>query len=213
MFTGLVQAVGTVRSAETTAGGGLSLGISAPAWTTCPAPGDSIAVDGCCLTVVRASGQTGDELHLDFDVVTQTLNLTTIGGLAVGRRVNLETAATPDTLLGGHLVQGHVDEVAIVTLFEERGGETRLGLSAPAAAAELIIPQGSVTLSGVSLTVAAVDGRDFEIALIPTTLAETTLGGLRVGDRVNLETDMLLRSVRHLMQSRGLLNGEADPPE
>ena len=205
MFTGLVQAVGTVQEAATTASGGLSLRIVAPAWTTCPAPGDSVAIDGCCLTVVRASSPREDQLLLDFDVVTQTLDLTTLGALSEGARVNLETAATPQTLLGGHLVQGHIDAVATVTQFRTRGAETRLGLTAPPSCAELIIPQGSVTLAGVSLTVAAVDGPDFEIALIPTTLAETTLGDTQIGDRVNLETDMLLRSVRHLLQTRGLL--------
>ena len=185
----------------------MSLSVHAPAWTDCPSEGDSISVNGCCLTVVAASILPEGGFGLDFDVVPQTLDLTTLGSLSIGQAVNLETAVTPSSLMGGHLVQGHVDAVAEVLAVEDRGDEVRLRIRPPSEFMELIVPQGSVTLSGVSLTVAGLLDDAFEVALIPTTLEETTLGALKVGDSVNLETDHLLKAVRHLLQARGLLGG------
>ncbi|MBG80014.1 MAG: riboflavin synthase [Phycisphaerae bacterium] len=205
MFTGIVQAVGHVGRVDRGPAGGMSLTVKAPAWTDCPSEGDSISVDGCCLTVVRALVLPDGGFGLDFDVVPQTLDLTTLGSLCVGQAVNLERAVTARTLMGGHLVQGHVDGVAEVLSVEDRGGEVRLRLGPPEEFMELIVPQGSVTLSGVSLTVAGIASDSFEVALIPTTCEQTTLGSLKAGGSLNLETDHLLKAVRHLLESRGLL--------
>ena len=183
----------------------MSLSLAAPRWTACPGPGDSIAVDGCCLTIVEARESGKDELELHFQVVPQTLQMTTLGALQEGQAVNLETAATTETLLGGHLVQGHVDGVGQVISNRSQDGDVRIRIQPPAEILELIVPQGSITVAGVSLTVAGVTDGTFDVALVPTTLEETTLGSLVEGDRVNLESDILLRSMRHLMEARGLL--------
>jgi riboflavin synthase len=183
----------------------MSLSIEAPAWTECPSDGDSISVNGCCLTVVTASILPEGGFGLDFDVVPQTLDLTTLGSLSAGQAVNLETAVTAQTLMGGHLVQGHVDGVAEVQSVEDRGGEVRVRIKPSVNFMELIVPQGSVTLAGVSLTVAEIIDGAFEVALIPTTLQQTTLGELKAGDSINLETDHLLKAVRQLLDARGLL--------
>jgi len=119
--------------------------------------------------------------------------------------VNLESAATPTTLLGGHLVQGHVDGMGVVQEVLTDAGDWRVSIQVNAELAELIVPQGSVTVSGVSLTVAAASAECFQVALIPATLEATNLGQLVEGDTVNIETDILLRSVRHMLASRGLL--------
>ncbi|MEE2907514.1 MAG: riboflavin synthase [Planctomycetota bacterium] len=205
MFTGLVQAVGRVMSAHRVSDGGMSLVLVTPAWTACPEPGDSIAVDGCCLTVVRASEHEPGSFQLAFDLVQQTLDRTTLGHCQEGVSVNLERAATPQTLLGGHLVQGHVDGVGEIQMVRKQPGDVRLSIEVPQDLVELIVPQGSVTVAGVSLTVAEVSGQSFQVALVPTTLDQTTLGTLAEGTCVNIESDILLRSVRHLLAARGLL--------
>lgn len=205
MFTGLVQSVGRVKACQENSGGGVRLDLITPAWTDQPSHGDSIAVDGCCLTVVDSISLDGDQYQLSFDVVQQTLEKTTLGGFTSGRMVNLERSATPETLLGGHLVQGHIDAVAEVIRVDESPGDVRLHFRVAAEVAELIVPQGSVTVDGVSLTVADVADDTFQVALIPTTLEYTNLNERCVGDRVNIESDILLRSVRQLMAARGIL--------
>ncbi|MBG83753.1 MAG: riboflavin synthase [Phycisphaerae bacterium] len=205
MFTGLVQAVGRVEACQENSDGGVRLDLTTPAWADRPSPGDSIAIDGCCLTVVDSTAVGEDQFRLSFDVVQQTLQKTTLGGFGPGRRVNLERAATPETLLGGHLVQGHVDSLAEVVQVQESPGNVRLHLRVVADVAELIVPQGSITIDGVSLTVADVAGDRFQVALIPKTLEWTNLSDRSVGDRVNIESDILLRSVRQLMAARGIL--------
>lgn len=205
MFTGLIQAVGNVTNLQENPAGGVRLTLVSPAWTNLPSQGDSIAIDGCCLTVVESRSVDGDQFQLSFDVVQQTLEMTTLGGFRIGRRINLETSATPETLLGGHLVQGHVDAVAEVLGVESSPGNYRVRFQCTESLAELIVPQGSVTIDGVSLTVAGVDEGRFEVALIPTTLSWTNLCDRQAGDRVNIESDILLRSVRQLMIKRGIL--------
>lgn len=190
MFTGLVEAMGTVaamRATET----GRRLEIDPGEWSHVPEPGASIAVSGCCLTVVEVvSGR------FVFDVVHRTLEVTTLGRFTEGDRVNLEKSATLDTLLGGHLVQGHVDGVGRVLEVDE-GADWRLRIEAPAEVAPHLVDRGSITVDGVSLTVARVLGEPagFEVALIPETLARTTLAARRAGDEVNLEADAMSKMV------------------
>jgi riboflavin synthase len=222
MFTGLVQHVGRVVE-RTPTDRGVRLVVDAAGWQHAWAAGDSVAVNGVCLTAVDGRGEGpdngpgGSDARLAFDMVGETLRASTLGGLGEGMGVNLEHAARMDTLMGGHLVQGHVDcvgEVLTVQADPEdwrvriAPGEVIAGWAAEsgpqATPMDLIVPKGSITVEGVSLTVAAVgeeaDGREwFEIALIPTTLAETTLEALSPGDRVNIETDMLARQVVHVL--------------
>ncbi len=182
MFTGLVQHIGRVSGIERRAKG-LRLVVDPGRWRyrKIARAGDSVSVAGVCLTVVRDLGKTGGVF--EFDVVAETLDKTRLGGLRVGDAVNLEHAATMGTLLGGHLVQGHVDGVGRVARVK-RGGDWR------------------VCVDGVSLTVAGVRETGFSVALIPETLRATTLGELEVGDRVNLEMDVIAKMVEALGRKR-----------
>lgn len=191
MFTGIIQQTGRVVD-RIDAPHGMTLRIDPGAWDHQPSEGDSIAVNGCCLTVHRAG--SADKL-LRFDVVPQTLQCTTAGDLQPGDRVHLEHAATPTTLLGGHLVQGHIDGVAEVTNISQDGGEHRLRLRIPNQLSQYIIPKGSIALNGVSLTIASVHNDTFYVALIPATLELTTLGDLNPGDHLNLETDYIAKII------------------
>lgn len=195
MFTGIVQHLGTVVAAEPAAFG-RRLSIDAGGWTHHPEPGDSVAVNGCCLTVTGAA-----DGRLDFDVIHQTLRATTLGDLAAGARVNLEPPVTPSTLLGGHLVQGHVDGVAAVSSAAGEP-ERRLRIEVPGALREFIVDKGSIAVDGVSLTVAALGEDWFEVALIPETLERTTLGAATEGAKVNLETDYIVKAVVGWLRGR-----------
>ena len=197
MFTGLVQAVGRVAAAELR-GERLRVVVDPGTWGHRPSGGDSISVSGVCLTVVEA-GAGG----WAFDVVPETLAKTTLGRLRPGSRVNLEHAATPTTLMGGHVVQGHVDGVGVVDLVSTVG-EYRIRVRAPAGLMEYMVPKGSVCLEGVSLTLAAVSpGEWIEVALIPATLEKTTLGGLRAGEQVNIEADVFAKTVVNWLRNYG----------
>ncbi len=189
--------MGSIRDLSPTETG-RRLIVHAPGWSHHPSAGDSISVSGCCLTVAEPP-QNGD---LAFDVVTETLRRTTLGERAAGDCVNLEHASRADTLLGGHIVQGHIDGVAEV-LTVTKGEDWRVRLKPPADLIALIPPKGSIAIEGVSLTIAEVGDDWFEIALIPTTLRETTLGELRAGMRCNLETDILARTVAHWLERTG----------
>jgi riboflavin synthase len=158
------------------------------------APGDSIAVDGVCLTVVDVSGTV-----FGVDVMPESLARTALGRLEVGGRVNLERAVRADGRLDGHLVQGHVDGVG--TLLSRTPGERwdDLAFGCPPALARYVAEKGSIAVSGVSLTVTWVAPQSFGVSLIPTTLARTTLGGLGVGDEVNLEVDVIAKYVERLL--------------
>ena len=194
MFTGLVREVGTVVSFE---GGRLRVESAIEA-----AVGDSIAIDGVCLTVVEGDGRT-----LGFDAVPETLARTTLGRLAAGGRVNLEPALRAGEPLGGHYVQGHVDGVGTIRSVEPEGDGRRAWVDAPEAILRYCVEKGSITVDGVSLTVAAVDGAGFEVALVPHTLEVTTLGPAAAGDEVNLEVDVLAKYVEKLA---GLPSGYGD---
>ncbi|MFM8640592.1 MAG: riboflavin synthase [Planctomycetota bacterium] len=191
MFTGIVEHQGRVLALRQEPWGA-RLEVDPCGWAHAPRDGDSVAVNGCCLTVVGTPAAGG---ALCFDAVPQTLGLTTVGALRPGDEVNLEHAATASTLLGGHLVQGHVDGVGEVLAVSRSGGEWRTRIGAPASVLPCLFERGSVTVDGVSLTVAALGDGWFEVALIPATLAKTTLRDRAAGCRVNLEADHLAKMV------------------
>jgi riboflavin synthase len=194
MFTGLVEEVGEVLSAR-----GARLTVRAGAVVESAAEGASIAVNGACLTVVERGPQ-----RVGFDLGPETLERTTLGELAAGDAVNLERPMQLGGLVGGHLVQGHVDGIGTVAAMTREGDSARLRVEwKDSALAALIIPQGSIAVDGVSLTVAALDDSAFEIMLIPHTLAQTTLGHLRPGERVNLEMDMIGKYVQRFLLVQG----------
>lgn len=197
MFTGLVQAVGTVHEVRITPTG-KQLHIKSADWGCQPTPGDSIAISGCCLTI--AQGTDAHEI-LVFDVVAETLAKTTLGSFKTGSNVNIEPSLTLQSLIGGHMVQGHIDGVARVAHIACDPQDWRLRIEPPSDLLPFIIPKGSVTLDGVSLTIAKVDGPWFEVALIPTTLQCTTLSELQEGAMVNIEADSMAKTVVHYMQN------------
>lgn len=193
MFTGIIEATGRVVRSEPR-GGDVRIAIVAQEFDASDIVlGDSIAVSGCCLTVVVREGNT-----LAFDVSNESLSLTTLGGLGVGDRVNLEKALRLSDRLGGHLVSGHVDGIGTITAIEPDARSQRWTIEAPAALMRYIPIKGSICVDGVSLTVNAVANAAFEVNLVPHTVAHTTFGDRRVGDRVNLEIDMLARYLERL---------------
>jgi len=192
MFSGIVTAIGSISSSKPQ-GDGARLRIdSAALGMDDVALGDSIAVQGVCLTVVAK-----DARGFEADVSRATLDVT--HGLAQGREVNLEKSLRLSDRLGGHVVAGHVDGVGSVTAFEDLGGSWRLQVEAPAELARYIAAKGSITVDGVSLTVNKVMGAGFEVNLIPHTLAVTTLRHLAPGARVNLEVDLIARYVERML--------------
>ena len=194
MFTGIVEELGRVR-AITHADGGARLEISCTEVIDDAAIGDSIAVNGCCLTVV----ELGDDSWA-ADAQIETLDRTTLGGLAPGDPVNLERPLRLGDRLGGHLVLGHVDGVGeVVNVEPQADGSSRVTVRAPAELAPYLVEKGSVTVDGVSLTITTVEDAEFGVALIPHTLAVTTLGVRNAGDRVNLEADMIAKHVERLL--------------
>lgn len=193
MFTGLVETVGTVVD-TVELDGARRLTVEAPAVAGDVGIGESIALDGCCVTVVAQ-----DAAAFTVDVMRGTLAVTTLGRLTTADRVNLERAMRLDDRLGGHLVQGHVDGVAQVVAVEDPPGARVLTLRLPDGLERYAVAKGSITLAGVSLTIAEVDGADVRIGLIPHTREVTTLGGLGVGARVNVEADVLAKHVERLL--------------
>ena len=194
MFTGIVQATGVVRSIHR-GSDAARLAVDAPDLARPIADGASICVNGVCLTVTRSDSST-----IEFDVVPETLSRSTLGTLAPRARVNLEPSLRAGDRMDGHVVQGHVDGTARVT--EVRRGDEGYVVTF-AAGGELmpyVIPKGSIAIDGVSLTIAATTGNTFSIALIPTTLKGTTLSDLRTGDRVNVETDVVARTIVTTLQ-------------
>lgn len=194
MFTGIVEELGQVSDLEV-ADGHARLHIGCGDVLDGAHVGDSISVDGTCLTVTTLPGE-----GFTADLMAETLRATALGDLEVGRSVNLERAMRADARLGGHLVQGHVDGVGTITGREELPGTVFITIDAPPELARYLVPKGSITISGVSLTVVdrTDDGR-FSIGLIPHTLEVTTLGVLGVGDRVNLEVDVIAKYVEQLL--------------
>jgi riboflavin synthase len=195
MFTGIVEELGQVVRLSTTESDSALLAVRGPAVTADARHGDSIAVNGVCLTVV----EVGDGVFT-ADVMGETLRRSALGALRPGDRVNLERAATLGSRLGGHLVQGHVDGVGELLGREPAGQWERVRISLPPALSRYLVEKGSITVDGVSLTVVAVADGEFGVGLIPTTLALTTLGHKGVGDPVNLEVDVIAKYVERLLR-------------
>lgn len=196
MFSGIVQDLGRVLSRERR-GGDVRLVIACQQLNLARAQvGDSVCVQGCCLTAVELSGQT-----FAADLSNETLALTTLGELEPGAAVNLEPALRAGDPLGGHLLSGHVDGIARVTTVSGDARSRRLTIETPVALARYVAPKGSVAIDGVSLTVNEVEGARFGVNIIPHTQTVTTLGRLEVGSRVNLEVDLLARYVARLLDT------------
>lgn len=204
MFTGIIQAVGTVAAMQER-GGDMRLRIHTGKLPLADvAIGDSICTSGVCLTV---TGLPGDGYWADVSV--ETLNFTTLGSLKTGSAVNLEKSLTPQSRLGGHIVSGHVDGVGEVVSLGEDARSIRVVVRAPAALARYIAHKGSICVDGTSLTVNAVDGAQFELNIIPQTMAETVFGQYRAGTQVNLEVDVIARYLERLLQGDAAAVGGA----
>jgi riboflavin synthase len=193
MFTGLIETVGQVVRAERRADA-LRLAVDLGSAAEGVRPGDSVNLSGACQTVADVRGRTAE-----FDAVAETLARTTLGDWQPGRRVNVERSLRPDGRLGGHFVSGHVDAAGRCVENRKRDGGWRLRVEAPSELFAEIAPKGSVAVDGVSLTVVEAAAPVFSVAIIPTTLRETTLADLAPGDRVNLETDLLAKYVRRAL--------------
>lgn len=196
MFTGLIEETGRVLSLQRDGHGGSQLWISAPQITRDVQIGDSVAVNGCCLTVVQHNAET-----IRFDLLEETLRHTNLGALQTGALVNLERALAVGARMGGHFVQGHIDGTAPVLAFDPAGADRRLEISLPAEFARYVVFKGSIAVNGISLTVAEARAESFVLWIIPHTLAMTNLRELKAGDAVNLEFDLLAKYVERLLQS------------
>ncbi len=201
MFTGIVEALGRVE-AVTPEGELVRLAIAEPRLAAEVGLGDSIAVNGACLTVTSF----GDG-RITFDAIAETIQKTSLGDLAVGDAVNLERAMRADGRFDGHIVQGHVDEAGRVRGVERQGDDVRLYIATSREFADLLVEKGSVTIDGVSLTVVGLVDDGFDVALIPHTLEVTTLGRLAGGERVNLEADVLGKYVKQYLARGGAGQG------
>ena len=197
MFTGIVEELGEVVRLTDTGGDAAVLAVRGPVVTSDAAHGDSIAVNGVCLTVT-----SHEEGVFTADVMGETLRRSSLGALREKDRVNLERAATVGSRLGGHLVQGHVDGVATIVSREPADQWEVLTFSLPADLSRYVVEKGSITVDGVSLTVMAVSAETFSVGLIPATLALTVLGSKAVGDPVNLEVDVIAKYVEKMLGER-----------
>ena len=197
MFTGIIEELGTVAAVEDQ-GDAIRLAISAAVVLEDVHLGDSIAVNGCCLTVTTVAGDTWTA-----DVMQETLDKTGLAGVRPGDRVNLERAVTADKRLGGHIVQGHVDGVGTIVSRTASEHWEVVEIAMPEALSRYLVDKGSITVDGVSLTVVAARTDAFTVSLIPETLARTTLGTRQPGDRVNLEVDVIAKYVERLLPYSG----------
>lgn len=196
VFTGIIRELGRVESLNGESAG-IRLRVVAPVTANSTVAGDSVAVNGVCLTAVEVEGGV-----LAFDAVPETLRRSSLSRLTDGGSVNVEPAVRAGEPLGGHLVQGHVDGVGRVLRLEPEGEGARLTIEAPPELLRYIVEKGSITVEGVSLTVAVLAPDGFEIALVPHTLQATTLGSLAPDDEVNLEVDVLAKYVERLLGAR-----------
>ncbi len=196
MFTGIVEEMGSVKTLRREAGAA-RLTVSASTVIGGTAVGDSICVNGVCLTVVEMG-----KADFSADVAVETLKVTNLGELKTGAQVNLERALQLSARIGGHLVTGHVDAVGRIREKKQEGNSWRIVIEAPETALRYVIKKGSVAVDGISLTVADVDRTGFSIAMIPHTARLTTLGGKSAGDSVNLETDIIGKYVERLLSGR-----------
>lgn len=196
MFTGLVESTGTLVALKSTAAGA-RLTLRAPQIAADVRLGDSIAVNGCCLTAIAQDAET-----LGFDLLRETLDRTSLGALEPGGLVNLERALAANARLGGHFVQGHVDAAAEVMAFDAAGADWRLEIALPPEFARYVVSKGSIAIDGISLTVAGVRESSFVVWIIPHTRAVTNLSACTAGRRVNLEFDLLAKYVERLLGHR-----------
>ncbi len=196
MFTGIIEETGSVV-AFASAKDAWSLQVAAKIVTADVALGDSIAVNGCCLTVTKF-----DAGHFWFDLLEETRRLTSFNDLRPGSPVNLERSLKPDSRMGGHFVTGHIDALGRIEVFEARGKDHYLRVRAPAGFGRYLVYKGSIAIDGISLTVAEVDGDSFAVWLIPHTLTVTNLREKKTGDGVNLEFDLLAKYVEKLAPGR-----------
>jgi riboflavin synthase len=197
MFTGIIEHLGTVDTLKLHAEGG-RVTIHAPTVVSHLAVANSIAVDGCCLTVVTLEGE-----RFSADLSTETIRKTSIGEWKTGTRVNLEQPMTAGKEFGGHFVLGHVDTTGHVTRLEHEGENWWYGVEVPESFAKYVVPQGSIAIDGISLTAARWNGRVAEIAIIPFTYEHTNIRGKKIGDAVNLEGDVLGKYVERYLEARG----------
>lgn len=193
MFTGIIEELGEITEL-TWKGEGAVLAVRGPVVATDARHGDSIAVNGVCLTVVTTDGET-----FTVDVMKESFDRSALGSVAIGDRVNLERAAKVGDRLGGHIVQGHVDGVATITAREPGDLWEIVRFTLPADLARYVVEKGSITIDGISLTVTEISADSFAVSLIPTTLDITTLGRKGVGDQVNLEVDVVAKYVEKLV--------------
>jgi riboflavin synthase len=197
MFTGLVERMGRVVSLAPVQGDSVRMCVDAGAVAEGVRIGDSVAVNGCCLTVVEVSGNT-----LSFDLLGETVRRTSFAGVSGGTLVNLERSLRVGQHMGGHFVTGHVDATGLVKSIEREGEDVVMRIEAPVDMRRYLVYKGSVAVDGISLTVAGVSGDSFHICLIPHTLEVTNLGVRRAGERVNLEADMLAKYVERIIECR-----------
>jgi riboflavin synthase len=197
MFTGIVEELGRVAAIQALPDNSIRITIEGPTVLSDANLGDSICVNGVCLTVAE---QNGDQFTAD--VMSETINRTTIGDLLAGSQVNLERPVTLATRLGGHLVQGHVDAVGTVSAREHSENWDVVTITPPKELLKYVVEKGSITIDGTSLTVSAVTDSTFSVSLIPATLEKTTLGIRQIGDRVNLEVDVLAKYVEKLVAAQ-----------
>ena len=197
MFTGLVEETGEIQSLEPTVAGGVRLSLRAPLIGAGVNLGESVAVNGCCLTVAAHDGGV-----LRFDLLQETLARTSLGGIVEGGCVNLERALAAGGRLGGHFVQGHIDGTAEILGISRSGADVRLEIALPSEGARYLVLKGSIAVDGISLTVAELHPESFVLWIIPHTMAATNLGTRKAGDRVNLEYDMLAKYVERMLEHR-----------
>lgn len=190
MFNGIIETAGKIKSLESTGRGGTTLVVDVGNLVQRLAKGDSISVDGVCLTVKRKQGS-----RIWLDLSPETINLTNLAHRQAGDRVNLECSMSTNSPINGHFVQGHVEGIGKVKKWIRKGDEARLFVELPSSLLEFCVPKGSIAINGVSLTIASINGSTVGIALIPYTLKVTNLGELHKGDAVNIETDILGRYV------------------
>ncbi len=203
MFTGIIEELGTVESIERLSAGA-RLGVAAKTVLEDLKIGGSVAVNGCCLTAIEI-GESGFAAELS----PETLERTSLGGLQVGARVNLERPLLPTSRLSGHFVQGHVDGAGeFLSITPEGDGNWKLRVKAPPETLPFLVYKGSIAIDGVSLTIARVDGAVVEVAIIPHTYSETTFAHRRAGDRVNIECDVIAKHVARLLEKVDVAAGE-----
>ena len=194
MFTGIIESICTVKTARP-AGGAYILEVDLGSLAQDAKPGDSIAVNGTCLTITQLSGRIAS-----FDLSAETIEKSTLGSLRPGSKVNAERAMQANGRFDGHIVQGHIDGTAIIKTIEKQGDFYNLKFAAEPDVLEYIVPKGSIAIDGTSLTVTEIDSKSFAVTVIPTTWDKTVLHLAKIGDKVNIETDILVKMIKKQLE-------------